>query len=139
MKIFIKDGKTNFVDESDCYVGFDDQWSSCCESFGYYFLGDEPTEETIGSVEGQELTEFELSNFYFERSYFKEFPESYGGGYVVFRLVHRRLERDEVMRRRERGEQPSLYLVLFNHHNGYYSHGFDFGLVGGDVIQSSCI
>ena len=37
MKIFIKDGKTNFVDDNNVFVGWDDQSICCCEYAGWFF------------------------------------------------------------------------------------------------------
>lgn len=140
MRIFIQDHKTNFVDERDVLVGFDDQYNSCCETFGYFFTGDEPTADTIQSIEDQigerDYEADEFAGFYFDPDYFKEFGDYDGGGYAVFRLVHHRMEHDSAMRRKDRAGRPHVFLVLFNHHNGYYGHGFSFKVPGREVVES---
>jgi hypothetical protein len=102
--------RLNVVDENNVVVGYDYE-SSCCERFGYYFtkkkpdkLDDEPIDE--GS--------FDHSGYVFDTSYEEAVPLSGGydeGGATSFKLT-------------KTGE-PDLFLVLYNHHNGYYSHGFD--------------
>lgn len=93
--------KINFVDVNNLVVGFDGM-QDCCENFGYYFSTKPgaPYEDHIDpSAE-------DLEPFVFDREFFEE-----SGSNATFKLVNG----DEV-----------LYLTLYNEHNGYYSHGFDF-------------
>jgi len=124
MRIFEADerwhGKINFVDEADVYVGF--SWGSlCCESFGYYFVSD-PTHKRD---EALSLTSEELTPLFFDVEFFKERPGYDRGGEAVFRLFNPHETADPI------------YLVLYNHHNGYYSHGFSMEVGGENVRRGS--
>lgn len=108
MKIFNANGKINFVDKNNVLVGFDDG-QNCCEHFGHFITTREPQLE--GEFEQGDLHEdFNLEDFSFDTTYHKEASDDCDGGYAVFRLT------DTV------GKE--CFLTLFNHHNGYYSHGF---------------
>jgi hypothetical protein len=110
MKMFDKKGKMNFVDNNNCFVGFDYQ-SSCCEDFGYFFTltEDGPVGEE-GSVPESAIDEstIDLTNYNFDIQYAKQ-----KGEMGIFRLVD-----DSVI-------SKEIYLNLYNFHNGYYSHGFE--------------
>ena len=119
MRIFEKDGKTNFVDTQDVYVGLD-AYQSCCESFGHYFShGATKEDEEIETPEN-------LEEMIFDVEFFEERDGHDQGGEAVFRLFN------------PHQVEPVIYLVLFNHHNGYYSHGFEMQ-VGGTVVQSGAL
>ena len=104
MKIFEKDGKINFVDDQNTLVGFD-YGQSCCENFGWMITQAKPKEED------QEHQKNEgADGFNFDTKFMESSSDSDGGGQVSFRLT--------------KDDQES-YLTLWNHHNGYYSHGFE--------------
>ena len=108
MKIFNKNGKINYVDENNVVVGFDDT-SCCCEVYGSYFTYDvEYSQES----EECEISEKTLDEYNFDPTYFLDGydDERGGGGFVQFKTIHETL--------------PDVYLILYNFHNGYYSHGF---------------
>jgi len=112
MKKFEKDGKVNFVDDNNVFIGFEiDQ--SCCENAGW-FISD--LEETIiydKDFRAIPRKDMDTTGFNFDTTYFKEVTEENQfdrGGLVRFKLT--------------RGEK-SLYLHLYNCHNGYYGHGFE--------------
>lgn len=119
MKVFEDFGRINFVDENNVFVGFCND-GKCCEVFGYVFVKVLPEavngNKTKGSVE---LSELELKDFNFDVNFSKELevreePANWdrgGGGAISFRLVNNLNE--------------EIYLILFNHHNGWYSHGFE--------------
>ncbi len=110
MKIFERDGKTNFVDGNNCFVGFDNgQW--CCEDFGYLITNEIPTKDS----DVDDFPKIETDGFNFDTEFFHEQEGHECGGLVTFRLV--------------RGEEQ-IYLTIYNHHNGYYSHGFEFSVDG---------
>jgi hypothetical protein len=135
-------GKINFVDQNDVVVGFD-AYQSCCESFGYFFtLSGEKDAENID-------TPTNLEEMVFDTKFFQEHDEEgwgEGGGQAVFRLLAPHLARsrsDAVLRKLERetaavGGRSEVFLHLYNHHNGYYSHGFDMK-IGGEVVHSGGI
>lgn len=104
--------KVNFVDGKNTLLGYD-LGQDCCEHAGWY-ISDKEENITKGSNEG----EFDLSEYSFDREYFTE-DESECETYVArFKLV------DTSWRSKDRG--PDLFIHLFNCHNGYYSHGFEF-------------
>lgn len=107
MKKFERGSKINFVDSNNVLVGFD-YTQNCCEIFGWSITKDEPTAQVIGD------NGLDYSGFVFDRTFIDKtvasMPESYEvGGYVMFRLVN--------------GDEQ-MFLTFWNHHNGYYSHGF---------------
>lgn len=122
MKIFEKNGKVNFVDENNVFVGFDYQ-QCCCEDFGWSISNAEGV--IYADDNGHDLRDF--PDYYFDTDYFLEGddPSDYdSGGWVKFRLVE------------EDGED--LFLMLYNIHNGYYSHGFGME-VGGERLYYGSI
>lgn len=126
-KIFEKDGKINFVDDNNVLVGFDYR-ASCCECFGYFISELEPVNcqnisydhEPIGGNYNLIIcSEYDFSEYNFDTNYFKnDFNE-----YVIFKITN---------------NQKSLYLCLYNHHNGYYGHGFHME-IGGKTIASGVL
>jgi hypothetical protein len=121
--------KINFADENNVLVGFD-FGSSCCEQFGWY-VDNKVTpkdakdsiicDNTLASVIDQEL-----EGWVFDKEFFEEHDageDSYDVHNVaVFRMVKEGNER---------------FLHLFNDHNGYYGHGFEFAVDGTMVVQGS--
>jgi len=142
VRIFETDGKTNYVDTNDVLVGFD-AWQSCCETFGHKwaYKPEFPDDDAEDKPEPANL-----EAMVFDTNFFKDHDHSWGGGEVMFRLVVPELQRtrtDEEMRRIQRrfasDKMPfEAYLILFNHHNGYYSHGFEL-TVGGEIIRDGGI
>lgn len=117
MKIFDKDSKTNFVDDNNCFVGYSSaECQSCCEEFGWQFATSLKPYNQL-DVEEAKLEVF-LEGYNFDKGFVS--PDEIDlfangsrdeGGEVAFRLT--------------KGEEE-IFLVLYNHHNGYYSHGFFF-------------
>ncbi len=114
MRIFddSKSGKVNFLDENSVLVGYDlDQ--SCCEHAGWH-IGDKLSQDADLYDETaicHPLSE-EMKEWIFDPTFFEEtaHPSLDEGGMVIFRLI--------------KGTEEK-FLVLFNCHNGYYSHGFE--------------
>lgn len=107
MKIFETDRKINFVDNNNVFVGFDNQ-QCCCENFGYALTKEIPTKKVESDT-----PEVDPDGYQFDTEFYTEgFPDSQWdeGGRATFKLT--------------KGED-TLYLTLFNSHNGYYSHGFE--------------
>lgn len=120
MRVFdIENGwnsKVNFVDENNVFVGFDTM-QDCCE-YADWFISDSITE--YDSFEGFEhFVEANkprlLQGYGFDASFFCSLTSGSldCGEMVVFKLYHE--------------NSNPLYLHLFNCHNGYYGHGFEFG------------
>lgn len=126
MKIFNKSGnwtsKVNFVDENNILLGYD-IGQSCCEQADW-FISDEPQEE----IQNDNLSNYgedDLKEWVFDKTYFKEVSgnEFDAGGMVIFRITN--------------GDEQK-FIHLFNCHNGYYGHGFEFGDEKTE-IQSGCL
>lgn len=117
----IYDAKDNFVDANNSFVGFDAE-SSCCEDFGW-IVSPKPF-NSDGDSDGPDWDCYTFDTTYFEEKDDEDGNEHSwsSGGQVAFRLVA--------------SGKPDLFLTLYNHHNGYYSHGFEF-TVGGIKVQSS--
>ena len=126
MRIFEKDEKTNFVDENNLFVGYDTS-QHCCEDFGWAIVEKLPWVDILDpklhiEQNGVAYTyEFSLENYRFDPAFIRKFTQEtdgYGsssqGGFVVFKL-------DDVTK-----GDPELYLVLWNFHTGFYSHGFEY-------------
>lgn len=131
MRIFESNGnwgkKINFVDDNNCFVGFG--YSSCyCESFGYLLTRTKPVPdvetEKCDILEG---TDFPGFNFDTDFNEGELYPDHAGGGSVTFRLTNDAAE--------------ELFLTLYNHHNGYYGHGWEMKKDGenGEAISTGCI
>lgn len=109
------DNKVNFIDENNVLLGYDiDQ--KCCEHAGYIVLDEEPTKyKTSESSETIEEINNRLKGFTFNVEYFKTIDDDSGccdgNENVVFKATN---------------ADKSIYILLFNCHNGYYSHGFFF-------------
>lgn len=99
-------GKINFIDEKGTYLGYDFE-SGCCESFGW-FLSDKKNDW----LEDYKQESEEMPGWTFDTTYINEqrLGEE-GGGQAEFRIVN--------------GDQEK-FLTIYNHHNGYYGHGFEF-------------
>ena len=114
--------RLNVVDENNVVVGFDYD-SSCCENFGHVFLTGIPAK-----VDGDELTsiEFDHTKFVFDTTFFKDnlgLCKYDSGGACAFRLTNK--------------EGAEVFLILYNHHSGYYAHGFDMEVGGKKLYKGS--
>jgi len=109
--------KVNFVDDNNALVGYDFA-GNCCEDFGWYIHdkvgqtnGEDPIfrDDMDENAINQSLKEWTFDTAFFDRlSYEKAYNDE---NIAVFRLVN--------------GDNE-LFLHLYNSHNGYYSHGFEF-------------
>lgn len=121
MKIFDQvdpwPSKVNFVDEvNNIVVGYD-MFQDCCEQAGWAIADRILTDdECRGGFEG--VGDDEVADYVFKTGEVEDHPHSgefEGGGLVTFELVHKD---------HPNSEKPTLYLNLWNVHNGYYAHGF---------------
>lgn len=142
MKIFDRESNVNFVDENNVFVGYSLE-SSCCEHADWFILSyplkqflhpDDVYEETYGELKlpefyqlvKEEFKNVDVSGFVFDTEYFNCLKQDCdGGGIVIFRLVNKQTE-------------ESLFLHLYNSHNGYYAHGFEMKM-GDKIIHDSSI
>lgn len=114
MKIFTPtsggNSKTNFVDENNVFVGFDTS-QSCCEDAGYFFTKTKPVPD-VEIIDADKIDGDDFPGYNFDTSFNEGelYPDHDGGGSVTFRLID--------------GESE-MFLTLYNHHNGYYEHGWE--------------
>lgn len=109
MKIFKTNDKINFVDNNNVFVGFDFT-ACCCEDFNYLLTLTIPTSESPSDS----LSPESLEKYSFDTRFFQSLvlPSADDGAAVVFRM---------------KNGSDVAYLTIYNHHNGYYNHGFEFG------------
>ena len=114
MKIFRNGWKINFADANDVLVGFDYE-GNCCENFGYYFsltpMGEEMEEPS------------DLETYLFEKTFFRQEIKHGDREEATFMLSNK---------------GNTIFLNIFNDHNGYYGHGFDFTWAG-NLIKSGTL
>jgi len=117
--------KINFVDTNNVFVGYDMAFS-CCEYFGW-FIATAPCKylDPEGVVLGEEVW---YEGYVFNTSWAPDKNtvynlsghskhDSYTDTYIkIFQLVN--------------AKGDKIYLHLYNHHNGLYSHGFEFRVDG---------
>lgn len=104
--------KINFVDENNVLVGFDYS-HQCCESFGWYIKEEINLEDTKSCVSDVDIDK-QLEGWVFDPKFYQEQNVEDGWhnkGLAIFRLIN--------------GDKEQ-YLHLYNTHNGYYCHGFEF-------------
>ena len=110
MKIFERNGKINFVDDNNVFVGFDNT-QSCCEDFGWLVSRQRPA--TIGELSLiTELYGDDFPGYQFDITYSNVNETGYDTetSMVSFRLTN---------------GTDELYVTLHNTHNGYYAHGYN--------------
>lgn len=118
MKIFEQNGKINFVDENNVFVGFN-YIQDCCETFGYCILpaliGDNVELYHYNEVKP---IDYVLEKLRFDTTFYRTFDSKISEGDIaVFKLRH---------------ENTDHYLYIYNYHNGYYAHGFEF--CNGEIV-----
>lgn len=124
MKVFTPDnsfkGRFNYVDKNNVLVGFDMN-PDCCENFGSKIT------DTLDDIKNApEIPDSGMEPYVFDTRFRQDnlYPDTDSGGSVTFKLT-------------ARGRKPR-YLTFWNHHNGYYSHGFHF-MVDGKVIHDESL
>jgi hypothetical protein len=100
------DKKVNFTDSNDVFVGFD-MSVDCCENFGWYVSKEIDISENYEEVHN--FDGYVFDTLFFE--YRETDDQLEDENYAIFRLVKEGC--------------GDLFLHLYNHHNGYYSHGFE--------------
>lgn len=108
--------KVNFIDENNVVLGYDMK-SSCCENFGW-FISDvafSQIPKNIAEIEDKYGTDY--TGWLFDQNFIED-----GGGMKVFRISK---------------DGKFKYIHLYNIHNGYYSHGFDFSVLGQNIVTGS--
>ena len=108
MKHYDKDGKINFVDENNVFLGYDME-QSCCEQADWFIADRIHSDILPRNKRVPDLTAFRFDTEFFYSS------EIEGTSIAVFRITD--------------GE-TQMFIHLHNTHNGYYSHGFNFTISG---------
>lgn len=121
MKVFTENASTNFVDKNNVFVGYETGNQNCCEQT-YFVINNKPSLSEFDSIDSEE----ELEPYVFNVDYVESLVNigDYDDNYKVFELVAE--------------GKPNLYLTLVNHHNGYYSHGFEVK-INGKIVESGSL
>ncbi len=115
--------KVNFVDDNNVLLGYDLE-TNCCE-IASWFITDTPL-DSKNPLPETKTQPTELPGFNFDTSYLikDNNPDVFDEGAIVtFRLFN--------------SEGQEKFLHLYNMHNGYYSHGFEFQTSEESLIQAS--
>ena len=118
MKLFntetVSDTKINFVDENNVLVGYDmDHY--CCEYAGWFITKKKYNKVPSRDIEKLNKITPDLTNYRFNRAFFEIISAD---AYEEENILRFKLDNVDY-------NKPSLYLHLFNCHNGYYAHGFE--------------
>ena len=101
--------KINFVDENDVFVGFD-MAHDCCEVFGWFINHEKLLKEDY--TQSNEKDYQSLDGWLFDKTFIETHPSQKEGGALKIFRIHK-------------GDKE-LFIHIYNYHNGYYSHGFQF-------------
>ena len=120
MRVFERNGRVNFVDDNNVFVGYDNT-QNCCEDFGWLISRERPgTTAEIALIE--ELTGAEFPGYQFDTTYCgygdQTLRQENDTSMVSFRLTD--------------GDN-NIYVTLYNTQNGYYAHGYDMKLNGTSI------
>lgn len=107
----------NFIDENNIILGYDlDQ--DCCECAGWFISDNIAIEITEPYSNGEDFKltgemELILKDYVFDTGFYMEKHYGYAeNNLAVFRIVN--------------DLKQEKFIHIFNIHNGYYAHGFDF-------------
>jgi hypothetical protein len=127
MIIFMDDeihqcGRVNFVDENNVFVGYEMN-EICCEDFGWFI--DNKKTYLIPEKKEWDIRK-DVDGYIFDTSFFEreEDIKRTGSTIIIFRLINGNEEK---------------FLHLFNVQNGYYDHGFEFGVAGEKPLKKDAI
>ena len=112
----------NAIDDLDNLVGFDTS-DDCCAHGGWFVASDKivDSEKFFDMTEEKVYEDYHLDTEFFEDNGDGQERGDSEGGVVIFRMV-------------SWGDNPPLYLHLYNCHNGYYGKGFSYNF-GGKLIE----
>lgn len=122
IKLFETGTKLNFIDDCNAFVGFDFE-QGCCEHFGWRVLVDGRFDVYAQGDSHGSTGELEMTDWVFDTDtppredltgILPDIDLDYGGA-VAFRIKN------------EYYPDEKGWLVLYNSHNGYYHHGWEFG------------
>jgi len=128
VRIFEQFEKVNFVDSNNVFVGYG-LGQDCCE-YADWFIDTKIHDRVVTSIFDENLVDYDelklkthkerrdLKGFVFDKDFYRIIESKDNdcgldaGGMAVFRIV--------------KGEAEK-FIHIFNCHNGYYAHGFEFG------------
>jgi hypothetical protein len=114
MKVFEKGDKVNFVDENNVFLGYDLS-QDCCENAGYLITKTIPNKlEANDEILNTDAYNFD-TKFQGEALMGEDLDS---GGSRCFRLISKEDTNDHI------------FVTIYNSHNGYYGHGFEFKIRG---------
>lgn len=127
IKIIEKDESVNVVDTNNVFVGYS-LAQCCCENAGYFISRSLPVDYYPQYDESNENDEEipDDNTFVFDKTFIE-----YGG--------HDSQESCTVTFKMTDNDGNDRYLTLYNQHNGYYHHGFVFGIEGETTIESGSL
>lgn len=127
------DEKVNFVDNNNVFVGYD-MGQDCCEHASWFISATDhnsmPESELLENKDYPNIEDYSFDpTFYQERDLNASNKDSdYGeldeGEAVAFRLTNT--------------DGAEAFLYLFNSHNGYYGHGFEFK-INEEIVKDGCL
>ena len=131
MKIFNKakpwTSKVNFVDDNNLILGYDlDQ--NCCEHASWFFSNEikefsrKEAEDLENSRDNSTIIVMEDWNF--DKTFHQKIKVRWidSGEMIAFRIVK---------------DSEEKFIILYNSHNGYYSHGFQFKENNSEIISGN--
>lgn len=120
VKYFDKDCKMNWVDSNNVFVGFDDE-GSCCEVWGAGFYSSLNKKAKKLDVDLSVDNNWVFDTSFYMKDMDKKFTMRIDGYEEADRAAFRLIDGNKEM-----------FLVIWNEHNGYYCHGFEF--CNGDTV-----
>lgn len=111
------EGKYNWVDENNVFVGFDSE-GCCCEDYGYFYLDE--NQKNIPNLTDEELAEYRFDVSAGVMSYDGNIPNCFHANNVA------EFKYGGVARFKITNGKKDLYIVIYNSHNGFYSHGYEY-------------
>ena len=117
VKYFEANSRINWVDSNNVFVGFYNE-QDCCEVWGGDFYDSLDDNANVVDVDLTVDNNWVFdTSFYVTDVYYNFIDRSSEAQCAAFRLVD--------------GDK-AIYLVIWNDHNGYYAHGFEF--CNGDIV-----
>jgi len=117
MRLFEQGYKINYVDTNNRLVGFDHD-AQCCEDFGTGVFAYVPENvDDATRIDPDTLENYAFADH--EPVAFDGCKHPDSGGALAFLI--------------QGDGEPDLYVCIWNFHNGYYAHGFEYWNGDGDL------
>lgn len=126
MKIFNRDGKINFVDDNNLFVGFSLCEYGCCELSNAGLYSDENGEHIVLDAIpwGTHPEMVEFCGFNFNPNFYKQEAKKLEEQ-IDKEIGDSDRETCVAVFELQDSKQQKMYLILSNNHNGYYACGFN--------------